>query len=114
MPAPGRRQPPTDRRIVEGITTQGGSDVHRHSARRLGAVPRRAPVGTEPAVVALVTATYPDLAGRVAVVTGGSGSIGSATCRFFEANGMRVVPVGRTVADCTDPDALSALAGHIG
>ena len=71
-------------------------------------------MGTEPAVVALVTATYPDLAGRVAVVTGGSGSIGSATCRFFEANGMRVVPVSRAVADCTDPDALSALASSVG
>jgi NAD(P)-dependent dehydrogenase (short-subunit alcohol dehydrogenase family) len=70
-------------------------------------------VGPEPQPVVAVV-TYPDLAGRVAVVTGGSGSIGSATCRFLEANGMRVVPVSRAVADCTDPDALSALADHIG
>ena len=71
-------------------------------------------MGPEPELVEVVTGTYPDLAGRVAVVTGGSGSIGSATCRFFEANGMRVVPVSRAVADCTDPDALSALASSVG
>ena len=72
-------------------------------------------MGTEPAtLVPLVTAVYPDLAGRVAVVTGGSGSIGSATCRYLAANGMRVVPVSRAVADCTDPDALTALAGDVG
>lgn len=34
---------------------------------------------------------YPDLAGKVAVVTGGSGGIGSATCRLLAANGARVV-----------------------
>jgi len=39
--------------------------------------------------------TYPDLAGKVAVVTGGSGGIGAATCRLLTANGMRVAVNGR-------------------
>jgi 3-oxoacyl-[acyl-carrier protein] reductase len=72
-----------------------------------------------------VTPTFPDLAGRVAVVTGGSGSIGAATCRLFAANGMRVVAVGRNheklaavpgatpeVVDCTDATALGSLAAR--
>src|SRR5262249_16907377 len=69
--------------------------------------------------------TFPDLAGRVAVVTGGSGSIGATTCRLLAANGMRGVAVGRNsttlaavpeatpeVVDCTDADALDAPAGR--
>jgi 3-oxoacyl-[acyl-carrier protein] reductase len=39
--------------------------------------------------------TYPDLAGKVAVVTGGSGGIGAATCSLLAANGMRVAVNGR-------------------
>jgi 3-oxoacyl-[acyl-carrier protein] reductase len=39
--------------------------------------------------------TYPDLAGKVAVVTGGSGGIGAATCRLLAANGASVVVNGR-------------------
>ena len=39
---------------------------------------------------------YADLAGKVAVVTGGSGGIGGATCRMFAANGVRVMVNGRT------------------
>ena len=38
---------------------------------------------------------YPDLAGKVAVVTGGSGGIGAATCRLLAANGAKVVVNGR-------------------
>ncbi|HLJ62388.1 MAG TPA: SDR family NAD(P)-dependent oxidoreductase [bacterium] len=39
--------------------------------------------------------TYPDLAGKVAVVTGGARGIGAATCRLLGANGARVVVNGR-------------------
>ena len=81
-----------------------------------------------------MTPGFADLAGRVAVVTGGSGSIGAATCRLFAANRMRVVVVGRdekaleevreqawnsggeavcVVADCTDPAALYALVEEV-
>ena len=73
---------------------------------------------------------YPDLVGKVAVVTGGSGGIGAATCRLLAANGARVAVNGRdrtriqTVVDaihegggeavgvdgdCTDPAAVQRL-----
>ena len=42
--------------------------------------------------------TYPDLAGKVAVVTGGSGGIGAATCRLLATNGMKVAVHGRDEA----------------
>jgi 3-oxoacyl-[acyl-carrier protein] reductase len=38
---------------------------------------------------------HPDLAGKVAVVTGSSRGIGAATCRMLAANGARVVVNGR-------------------
>lgn len=44
---------------------------------------------------ALPDVRYPDLAGRVAIVTGGSKGIGAATCRHFARNGMRVAVVAR-------------------
>jgi 3-oxoacyl-[acyl-carrier protein] reductase len=42
--------------------------------------------------------TYPDLAGKVAVVTGGSGGIGGTTCRLLAANGVKVAINGRDEA----------------
>ena len=42
--------------------------------------------------------TYPDLAGKVAVITGGSGGIGAATCRLLAANGVKVAINGRDEA----------------
>ena len=39
--------------------------------------------------------TYPDLDGKVAVVTGGSKGIGAATCRALAANGVAVAVVAR-------------------
>ena len=74
--------------------------------------------------------TYPDLAGKVAVVTGGSGGIGAATCYALAANGAKVAVNGRdeakidvTVgavragggeavsapADCTDFEAIERM-----
>src|SRR5215212_10664928 len=41
---------------------------------------------------------YPDLAGKVAVVTGSSQGIGAATCRLLAANGAKVVVNGRDQA----------------
>jgi 3-oxoacyl-[acyl-carrier protein] reductase len=41
---------------------------------------------------------YPDLAGKVVVITGGSRGIGAATGRAFAANGCDVVVVGRDQA----------------
>jgi 3-oxoacyl-[acyl-carrier protein] reductase len=43
-------------------------------------------------------ATYPDLANKVAVVTGGSRGIGAATCRLLAQNGAKVAVNGRDEA----------------
>lgn len=50
---------------------------------------------------------YPDLAGKVAVVTGGSRGIGAAAAAAFGANGVAVAVVGR------DTEALAAVAATI-
>ena len=46
--------------------------------------------------------TYPDLAHKVAVVTGSSHGIGAATCRLLAANGVKVVVNGRDRAALQD------------
>ena len=50
---------------------------------------------------------YPDLAGKVAVVTGGSRGIGAQTCRYFADNGMKVVVSGR------DKDAVQSVVDSV-
>src|SRR5215469_16948767 len=50
---------------------------------------------------------YPDLAGKVAVITGGSRGIGAATASAFAANKVAVAVVGR------DEQALAAVATSI-
>ena len=81
-----------------------------------------------------MTALYPDLARKVAVVTGGSKGLGAGTCRYLAANGMKVAAVGRdevalkkvvegiratggtaigVVTDCTDADALAGLRDRV-
>jgi 3-oxoacyl-[acyl-carrier protein] reductase len=56
---------------------------------------------------------YPDLAGKVAVVTGGSGGIGAATCRLLAANGARVAVNGRDQARIQAVvDAIHAAGGE--
>src|ERR1700722_6165279 len=50
---------------------------------------------------------YPDLAGQVAVVTGGAPGIGAATVRALAANGVAVAAVGR------DRSALEALTDEL-
>jgi 3-oxoacyl-[acyl-carrier protein] reductase len=80
-------------------------------------------------------ATYPDLEGKVAVVTGGSRGIGAATAIAFGSNGALVAVVGRdhealdrtvgavtgrgaraigVVADCTVEEQLAALRHRVG
>jgi 3-oxoacyl-[acyl-carrier protein] reductase len=51
--------------------------------------------------------TYPDLVGKVAVVKGGSGGIGAATCRLLAANGAKVAVNGR------DETRIDAVVGEI-
>ncbi|MFL6051405.1 MAG: SDR family NAD(P)-dependent oxidoreductase [Actinoallomurus sp.] len=78
--------------------------------------------------------TYPDLAGKVVVITGGSRGIGARTARAFAAQGAKVCVVGRdkdalarvvtgiakdggtaidVAADVTDSAALDAVRGEV-
>jgi 3-oxoacyl-[acyl-carrier protein] reductase len=59
------------------------------------------------AAPAAVAGNHPDLADRVAIVTGGSRGIGAATAAAFAANGAAVAVVGR------DEMALAAVAAGI-
>jgi 3-oxoacyl-[acyl-carrier protein] reductase len=82
----------------------------------------------------MVAARYPDLAGKVAVVTGGSRGIGAATAAALAANGAAVAVVGRdeqaldsvassieaqggralwVAADCTAADAVEQMAATV-
>jgi 3-oxoacyl-[acyl-carrier protein] reductase len=84
--------------------------------------------------VVAVTVRYPDLAGRVAVVTGASRGIGAATARLLAGNGMAVALLARDSAalddvreqiwnggghavvvptDCTRPDELTVAAARV-
>ena len=78
---------------------------------------------------------YPDLAGKVAVVTGGSKGIGAATCVLLGRNGARVAVHGRDeaaihavvartqeagaaeaggfAADCTTPEGVARLREQV-
>jgi 3-oxoacyl-[acyl-carrier protein] reductase len=58
-------------------------------------------------------ATYPDLAGRAAVITGGSRGIGAATARALAANGVAVALIARDgEALALQTEAISAEGGH--
>jgi 3-oxoacyl-[acyl-carrier protein] reductase len=50
---------------------------------------------------------YPDLAGKVAIVTGGSKGIGAATCRLLGAQGTKVVVNGR------DSDSIGSVVDQV-
>jgi NAD(P)-dependent dehydrogenase (short-subunit alcohol dehydrogenase family) len=84
--------------------------------------------------MAPVIARFPDLVGRVAVVTGASRGIGAGTAAFLASNGMSVALVARSKdaldevreqiwdaggraivvpTDVTDPDALAAAEAQI-
>jgi 3-oxoacyl-[acyl-carrier protein] reductase len=81
-----------------------------------------------------MSSSYPDLAGKVVVVTGGSRGIGAHTARAFAAQGARVCAVGRdqhalhevvaditerhgtaigAVADVTDSAALAGVRARV-
>lgn len=67
------------------------------------------PAGTTPNG----TVIYPDLAGKVAVVTGGSRGIGAAAAQALAANGVAVAVVGRdTAAIASVVETIAARGGR--
>src|SRR6266545_4634125 len=87
-----------------------------------------------PALATAATAIYQDLAGKVAVVTGGSRGLGAALCRALAANSAKIAVNGRdraaidalvqelkdagadavpAVADCTDSVALAQMRDRV-
>jgi len=59
------------------------------------------------------TVVYPDLVGKVAVVTGGSRGIGAETARALAENGVSVVVVGRDKAALSSTvDTITAAGGR--
>jgi len=54
------------------------------------------------------------LAGRVAIVTGGTRGLGLEIVRAYESAGARVIATGRAQADVTDPEACAALVERAG
>jgi 3-oxoacyl-[acyl-carrier protein] reductase len=91
-------------------------------------------VHPRPARAAGALARYADLAGKVAVVTGGSRGLGAALCRALAANGAKIAVNGRDLAaidavvqelhdsgaeavpaaaDCTDASALARMRDRV-
>lgn len=63
-------------------------------------------------IVANRVSTYPDLRGKVAVVTGGSKGIGAATARLLGQNGAHVAVIGRDAASIAEVvDSVNGAAG---
>src|SRR6266498_675618 len=84
-----------------GSRSERTSETFRQIPRRRGnRHRRRRPQSVTPSTregrdMTLTVPVYPDLAGKVAVVTGSSRGIGAATCRMLAANGAKVVVNGR-------------------
>jgi 3-oxoacyl-[acyl-carrier protein] reductase len=62
----------------------------------------------------LATVETKPLAGRVAIVTGGTRGLGLEIARAYESAGARVFAAGRADADVTDPAACAALVERAG